>query len=82
LRAEARRGLIVDLRRHRRPVGEAVEVYRLSTAPAWLAHVSTDEFLTPEDFEQTYSQVFPGAEFTPMYRATAMHWRAVEWPTA
>jgi SAM-dependent methyltransferase len=82
LRAQARRGLIVDLRRHRRPIGEAVELYRLCTDPAWLAHVSTDEFLTPDQFEQTYGAVFPGAEFTPMYRAVAMQWRATEWPAA
>jgi 2-polyprenyl-3-methyl-5-hydroxy-6-metoxy-1,4-benzoquinol methylase len=75
LRAEARNALLVDLRRHRRPVREAVELYRLSTHPAWLAHVSTDEFLSPEEYAQTYGAVFPGADFTPMYRTMAMHWR-------
>jgi SAM-dependent methyltransferase len=82
LRAQARRGLLVDLRRHRRPIRDAVELYRLSTDPVWLAHVSTDEFLTPDQFEHTYGAVFPGAEFTPMYRAVAMRWRATDWPAA
>jgi SAM-dependent methyltransferase len=79
LRAQARRGLLMDLRRHRRPVGDAVELYRLSTDPAWLAHVSTDEFLTPDQFTQTYRDAFPGARFTPMHRAVAMQWHAGDW---
>src|SRR5207244_7556686 len=37
-RAEARRALVADLLGHRRRVGEAVEVYRLATEPAWLDH--------------------------------------------
>jgi SAM-dependent methyltransferase len=74
-RTEARRALLLDLRRHRRPVREAVEVYRLSTHPGWLDHVTTDEFVTPEEFEQVYGAVFARAEITPMYRARALYWR-------
>jgi hypothetical protein len=33
-------------------------------------------FLTPDEFEQAYAAVFPGAEFTPSYRTMAMHWKA------
>jgi hypothetical protein len=32
-------------------------------------------FLPPEEFEQIYGAVFPGADFTPMYRTLVMHWR-------
>jgi SAM-dependent methyltransferase len=78
LRAEARKSLIMDLRRRRRPARDAVALYRLSTDPAWLDHVSTDTFLTPDQFEQTYGQVFPAAEFTDTYRTKAMHWQAAE----
>jgi SAM-dependent methyltransferase len=74
-KAEARRALVEDLRRRRRPTREAVEVYRLSTHPAWLDHVTTDVFLTPDEFDATYTAVFPGAVVTPMYRARALHWR-------
>ena len=73
-RAEARKALIFDLRRRRRPVREAIEVYRLSTHPGWLDHLTADVFLTPEEFEQVYGAVFPGAEITPMYRARALYW--------
>jgi hypothetical protein len=79
LRAEARTTLMADLWRRRRPVREAVELYRLSTDPAWLAHVNTDTFLTPDEYMQAYGQVFSGAEFTSMHRAGAMHWQAAEW---
>jgi SAM-dependent methyltransferase len=75
LRAEARKNLLLDIRRRRRPVREAVEVYRLATDPGLLDHFSTDTFLTEEDFSLIYGIAFPGAEFTPMYRAIGMHWR-------
>ncbi len=74
-RAEARRALLLDLRHHRRPVREAVELYRLSTDPGWLDHLTTDVFLTREEFTQLYSPIFPGADFALFYRAVAMHWR-------
>ncbi len=74
-RDEARRALLLDLRHRRRPIRQAVEVYRLSTHPGWLDHLSTDVFLAPEEFQQMYGTVFPGAEFTPLYRTMAMHWR-------
>jgi SAM-dependent methyltransferase len=64
-----------DLRHRRRPIREAMEVYRLSTHPAWLDHLTTDVFLPPEEFESIYGSVFPEAEFTPMYRARAVHWQ-------
>jgi hypothetical protein len=69
---------LLDLRRHRRPVRQAFEVYRLSTHPAWLDHLATDVFLTPAEFEAVYGAVFPGADFTPFYRTLAMHWQKPE----
>ncbi len=73
-RVEARRALRADLLHHRRSIPEAVELYRLSTHPGWLDHLTTDVFLPPGQFRQLYAAVFPGAEFTPMYRTLAMHW--------
>jgi len=72
---EAVRGLVGDVLHHRRPVVEAVEMFRLWVHPAWLDHVSTDVFLTPAEFVARYGAVFPDAEITPMYRARALHWR-------
>jgi hypothetical protein len=79
-RAEARNALLLDLRHHRRPIREAVELYRLSTDPGWLDHLTTDIFLTPEEFRHVYGSVFPGADFAPFYRAVGMHWRAPDEP--
>jgi SAM-dependent methyltransferase len=72
---EARKALLLDLRRRRRPVREAVEVYRLSVHPAWLDHLASDLFPTAGEVEEAYGAAFPGAEFTPSYRTMAMHWR-------
>lgn len=77
-RSEARKGLLLDLRRHRRPIREAFELYRLSTHPAWLDHLATDVFLTDAEFRVVYEEVFPGATFTPFYRTLAMYWRKPE----
>jgi len=71
---EAIRILAVDLLRHRRPAGEALELYRLNIDPAWLDHVTSDRFLTPQQFTQRYGAVFPGARFTELYRARALCW--------
>jgi len=71
---EALRTLTLDLLRHRRPVPEAWELFNLSTDPAWLDHLTSDRFLTPEEFAEQYGQVFPGARFTDLYRARAMYW--------
>ena len=78
-RAEARKALLLDIRRHRRPLQEAAELYKLSTHPAWLAHLERDVFLTPEEYEQTYSRVFPGARFTQFYRTVGMTWEDQGW---
>jgi SAM-dependent methyltransferase len=75
-RTEARRALVADVVRRRRRTGEALEVYRLSTEPAWLEHQAADRPLPPRVFEAVYAAAFPGAEFTPLYRARALHWRA------
>jgi ubiquinone/menaquinone biosynthesis C-methylase UbiE len=73
---QAMRTLAVDLLRRRRPPGEAWELYRLSVDPAWLGHLTSDRFLTPDQFAQHYGQVFPGAGFTDLYRTRAMCWNA------
>ncbi len=73
--SEACRTLAADLRHHRRPILQALELYRLNTDPAWLDHLTSDRFLNPQQFAQRYSAVFPGAEITDLYRARAMHWQ-------
>jgi len=73
---QAIRTLAVDLLRRRRPPAEAVELYRLNTDPTWLDHLTTDRFLSPEQFTHCYASVFPGARFTDLYRARAMCWDA------
>jgi ubiquinone/menaquinone biosynthesis C-methylase UbiE len=72
---QAVRGLGSDVLHHRRSVTEAIELFRLSTHPAWLDHLTSDVFLTPVEFRHLYLGVFPDAEITPMYRALALHWR-------
>jgi SAM-dependent methyltransferase len=74
--AEAVRALALDLALRRRPPGEALELYRLSTHPAWLDHVTADRFLSPAEFERRYGRAFPGATFTGMYRSRALCWDA------
>jgi SAM-dependent methyltransferase len=71
---EAIRTLALDLLRRRRPLSEVWELYRLNTDPAWLEHVTTDRFLSPDQFAQRYGAVFPGAQFTDLYRTRAMCW--------
>jgi SAM-dependent methyltransferase len=66
--------LAADLLRRRRPPGEAWELFRLNTDPAWLDHLTTDRFLSPAQFAQRYGAAFPGTAFTDLYRARAMCW--------
>jgi SAM-dependent methyltransferase len=65
-RADARRTLLLDLRHRRRPIREAVLLYRLSVHPAWLDHLAADIALTRAEFEQAYLATFATAEITPM----------------
>ena len=53
----------------RRPA-DAVELYRLGTEPAWLAHLASDRYLARAQFEAAYARHFPGARFT---RAKHLH---------
>jgi len=71
---EAVRTLAADLARRRRPPAEAWELFRLNTEPDWLNHLTTDRFLNPTQFTQRYSEVFPGAAFTDLYRSRGMCW--------
>jgi ubiquinone/menaquinone biosynthesis C-methylase UbiE len=73
---EAVRILAGDLLRRRRPPAQAWELLRLNLDPAWLDHQAADRFLSPQQFTQQYSAVFPGATFTDLYRARAMCWEA------
>jgi ubiquinone/menaquinone biosynthesis C-methylase UbiE len=73
---EALRTLVGDLLRRRRPKDEAWELFQLNTDPAWLDHLTSDRFLSPETFTQRYSSVFPGARFTELYRTRALCWDA------
>jgi SAM-dependent methyltransferase len=74
--AEAVRGLGLDLALRRRPAREALELFRLSTHPAWLDHVTADRFLSPAEFDRRYGRVFPGAHYTDLYRTRALTWDA------
>ena len=71
---QAVRILAGDLLGRRRPPGEAWELFRLNTHPLWLDHLVADRFLSPAELARRYSQVFPGARFTDLYRARAMCW--------
>jgi 2-polyprenyl-3-methyl-5-hydroxy-6-metoxy-1,4-benzoquinol methylase len=81
-RHEARRALAVDLRRRRRPIRQAVDLYRLATHDDWLAHQASDRPLTPAAFEGIYRAALPGAQIRPLYRARAVSWRRPAWPAA
>ena len=72
---EAVRTLGLDLLRRRRPPGQAWELFRLNLDPDWLDHLTTDRFLSPEQFVQRYGAVFPCAAFTALYRARALCWQ-------
>jgi SAM-dependent methyltransferase len=73
-RREARHTLAADLRHRRRPVRQAVQLYRLSVARGWLAHQASDAPLPPGTFETVYRGVFPGATFNELDRARGMSW--------
>jgi SAM-dependent methyltransferase len=72
---EAVRTLAADLLRRRRGPGEAWELFRLNLDPDWLDHLTTDRFLSPNQFAERYGTVFRGAAFTDLYRARALCWQ-------
>jgi quercetin dioxygenase-like cupin family protein len=57
--AEAVRMLAGDLLGRRRPVTEAVELFRLNIHPAWLDHLTSDRFLNPVQFHSTTAPCSP-----------------------
>lgn len=63
----------------RRGPAEAWEIYRLSTG-AWLDHRVSDRYLSREQFERAYRQVFTTAGFGNVGRAHAMVWDAPDHP--
>jgi ubiquinone/menaquinone biosynthesis C-methylase UbiE len=71
---EAIRTLAGDVLGRRRPPAEAWELFRLNTDPAWLDHLTSDRFLSRDQFARCYASVFPGARFTDLYRARAVCW--------
>ena len=52
---------------------EAVEIFLLSTGD-WLDHRVSDRYLSREQFEQTYGELFPRAHFDRVGRAHGMIW--------
>jgi ubiquinone/menaquinone biosynthesis C-methylase UbiE len=74
-RREALRRLGGDLWARRRPLGEAVEMFRLQNDGAWLDHVTSDRFLSPAEFRHRYGRIFPGGRFTDLYRTCVLVWR-------
>jgi ubiquinone/menaquinone biosynthesis C-methylase UbiE len=76
-RKEALRHCAGDLFRRRRSVQESVEMFRLLNHSAWLDHVTTDRFLNPPEFRHRYGAVFPGGQFTDLYRSCLLTWQDV-----
>jgi trans-aconitate methyltransferase len=55
---------------------QAAEVYGLRTHPAWLAHLDTDRYLSPQEFGRRYGAIFPGARFATIeHRMQVMWWK-------
>jgi ubiquinone/menaquinone biosynthesis C-methylase UbiE len=59
---------------------EALELYGLRTHSAWLNHVTSDRFLSPEAFERYYGAVFEAATFVSLDRGRikVLWWQAGE----
>lgn len=76
LRAHAWQGFRDDLLRRRRPLGEAVELLRLSLDPDWLDHQHTDRLTPPAEWDALAHTVFPGANIATFGRAHALSWTA------
>jgi len=76
---EAFRDALDSYRNRSRDHNAAADVVRLRLHPAWLRHVTTNIPLRREDFHDTYSAVFPGAEFTDDLNCVvaAVHWQAL-----
>jgi len=69
-----------DVLRRRRPLAQAWELFRLNTDPAWLDHLTSDRFLSRDQFARAYASAFPNARFTDLYRARAVCWDAWDAP--
>lgn len=78
LRRRAWAAFTEDVRRGRRPVGEAVELLRLSLDRDWLDHQSTDRLSLPADWHAVVRSVFPGATLATFDRTHALSWTAPE----
>ncbi|HMA47650.1 MAG TPA: methyltransferase domain-containing protein, partial [Frankiaceae bacterium] len=81
-RQEAARLLAANLLLRRLPRGGAVDFYRVSTHPLWLAHCTGDRFLTRRQFRDRYRTVFPGGRIDTFRRTRALHWQAPSTPDA
>jgi hypothetical protein len=53
-----------------------LELYRLDTDPAWIAHLSRDRYLIRSQFERRYARQFPGATFKRAARVHICSWTA------
>jgi hypothetical protein len=58
----------------RRGPREAAELYGLRTHPAWLAHLCSDRYLSPQEFDRRYGAVFAGARFATIERRMRVMW--------
>jgi hypothetical protein len=47
---------------------------RFRTSTAWLEHLTSDRYLSRQEFEQRYGAVFPGARFQALGYAHALVW--------
>jgi SAM-dependent methyltransferase len=54
---------------------DASWLFRFRTGGPWLAHLLTDRYLTPSEFDREYATVFPGASFGPVAGTYAMTWQ-------
>lgn len=53
---------------------------KFRTSAAWLAHLASDRYLSPQTFEQRYAAVFPAARFADLGFSRGMVWDRQELP--
>jgi len=70
--ARAAAQLAIDLARGR---PGARERYRLSTEPAWVAHLASDRVLSRKRLQRAYARHFPGATFARAGHLHVCQWR-------
>jgi SAM-dependent methyltransferase len=71
-RLGALREFPADLRRH--GWQQAWWLLKFRTSTAWLEHLTSDRYLSRDEFEQRYSSAFPGARFQALGDTHALIW--------